>query len=416
MNKKALNQNIKRWINLTFVLQLIIPIAALSQVEIGKKAPEIHLESIYNCNKQTSFLIDSLKGKIIVLDFWATWCAPCVAAFPEYNKLSAKYKDQNVVFLSITDDPKKKLENFLKKVKIDFCVGQDENKQNFESYKVNGRPAIFIINRQGIVVFRGNHLTEENIIEVINTNSMNAYEQKNNKPKVTLNGGFRGGEDPYYNSLKQLAKKNIARKNDLIEQFIIRPSLDTISIGQNAYRIKNEHVGITSYSCTLEDLFVFLHELSSNIWIEKKVNDSSRYDIVYWRKKKSFEEAIYEIEQGLLNGLSINFDTISSLRNVNVMFATKTSENIRKFEQIEEGTEKAYTSINLFISKLEQLSKQLYITDNTLNGILINNQGMEWKKLHNASSMEIIDFLKSKGIIIKQQKRVITTYAITEKK
>jgi hypothetical protein len=48
--------------------------------------------------------------------------------------------------------------------------------------------------------------------------------------------------------------------------------------------------------------------------------------------------------------------------------------------------------------------------------MLIYNKGMEWKKLNNASSSEIIDFLKAKGIIIKQQKRVITTYVIKEKK
>ncbi|WP_341902822.1 TlpA disulfide reductase family protein [Fluviicola taffensis] len=397
-----------------FLLWIILaaPFIIHSQVEIGKKAPELHLEGIYNCNDK-SLQLESLKGNIVVLDFWATWCSPCVAAFPENNELYTKYKDQNVTFIAITDDSKEKLENFLKKVKIDFCVGRDDDKQEFKNYNVTGRPAMFIINRDGTLVYRGIHVSEETLLEVINTNGV-APEQKSNHPEIILNGGFRGGEDPVFNGMKQMTGRKEFCSSALIDQLIIRPSLETNSAG-SAYRMKNGHVGITYCAGSLKELVVFLYDLPSDIWVENKTGDSCRYDLVYWRKKDSFEGAISEIEQSLSDGLSITFDSISSQKKVLFLSLPKTNEYVRTEEQIEEGTDKAYTSISLFLTKLEELTNQFYIADNSLKNQLVYNQGMEWKKLNDASAAEIIDFLKAKGITVNQEMKVITTYVINRK-
>ena len=97
------------------------------------------------------------------------------------------------------------------------------------------------------------------------------------------------------------------------------------------------------------------------------------------------------------------------------MSLPKVSEYVRTQEQIEEGTDKAYTSIDFFITKLEELTRQYYIADNSLKDLLVYNQGMEWKKLNDASAGEILDFLKSKGITVKQEMKMITTYVINRK-
>lgn len=69
---------------------------------------------------------DSAKGKVLVLNFWATWCGPCVAEFPELVALDAKYRDKGVKLVGITaDDPEDvqpKVVPFMKKHKVQFDI------------------------------------------------------------------------------------------------------------------------------------------------------------------------------------------------------------------------------------------------------------------------------------------------------
>ena len=111
------------------------------------------MKDLYNNYNELKFpLLANLQGKVVVLDFWSTWCKPCVNAFPKLNELNHNYKNQ-VQFIAISDDPKEKLETFLNKVNIDIIVACDENANDFKSYQVVSRPQIFIINKKGNIVF-----------------------------------------------------------------------------------------------------------------------------------------------------------------------------------------------------------------------------------------------------------------------
>jgi len=390
---------------------LCVPLIAFSQINIGTKAPEIQLEAIYNKVDNKIPTLESLKGEIVVLDFWAIWCSPCVAAFPENNELYNKYKEQGLHFIAITDDPKEKLENFLKKVKVDFWIGRDEDKQDFNNYQIIARPQIYIINRDGIIVYQGSTVSEDMIKEVIATNSV-TIPQKGETPKVILNGIFGPGEDPLYNDIMIMLGKTPSPQ--LIDHFIIRPSLDTIWGGVGC-KIIDGFVGITCYAGKLENIFQLLHNLSSPIWIKNNTELNATYDIVYWKKIESIEKALSEIGQRLLNGLSIKCDAIQSKENINILSLHKPNEAVKKSEQIEDGAYNAYTSISTFVSELENKSQQLYSVDESLQDMFIHNQGMEWEKLYNADVAEILDFLKAKGIILKQEIKTITLYHINNK-
>jgi len=63
--------------------------------------------------------LHALAGKAVVLEFWATWCAPCVAAIPHLNELATQFKDRPVVFLSVSDETPSVVEAFLQKHPID---------------------------------------------------------------------------------------------------------------------------------------------------------------------------------------------------------------------------------------------------------------------------------------------------------
>jgi thiol-disulfide isomerase/thioredoxin len=103
----------------------------------------------------------SLKGKVVVLDFWATWCGPCKASFPAMQTALNKYKDdKDVVFLFVDTwehkEPAKMKEDaaqFIKDNKYTFDVVLDDKDKTIGDYKVDGIPTKFVLDKKGKVVY-----------------------------------------------------------------------------------------------------------------------------------------------------------------------------------------------------------------------------------------------------------------------
>jgi thiol-disulfide isomerase/thioredoxin len=91
----------------------------------------------------------SLKGKIVVLDFWATWCGPCLASIPHTNELAEKYKGK-VVFIGVCH-PRggEKMADTVKEKGIKYPVCLDGDGATAKAYAVNGFPDYYIINAEG---------------------------------------------------------------------------------------------------------------------------------------------------------------------------------------------------------------------------------------------------------------------------
>lgn len=91
-----------------------------------------------------SFTLEANKDKIVVLEFWATWCPPCRASIPHLKEMSDKYKDKGVVFVSLTnEDVSDKLIKFCNANKMSWVIGLGSNSAN--DYGVRGIPHAFII-------------------------------------------------------------------------------------------------------------------------------------------------------------------------------------------------------------------------------------------------------------------------------
>jgi thiol-disulfide isomerase/thioredoxin/protocatechuate 3,4-dioxygenase beta subunit len=130
------------------------------QQYIGLKAPEIQGARWINSKPLT---LASLKGKIVVLDFWAIWCGPCKEALPQVMKLAAAYPDDvQVIGIHVTGTEDAKIDAFVKERGLTYPLMVDRKSKHFgssvDSYPVNGIPTVIVINREGKIVYAANEI------------------------------------------------------------------------------------------------------------------------------------------------------------------------------------------------------------------------------------------------------------------
>ena len=112
----------------------------------SKPAPDFQLERLSGA----TVTLSDLKGKVVLLNFWATWCGPCREEMPHLAKLYEKYRDQGLEILAITTDEKSdraKVAPFVEKYGLTFPVLYDEGIA--DAYGVNGMPSTVYVDAQG---------------------------------------------------------------------------------------------------------------------------------------------------------------------------------------------------------------------------------------------------------------------------
>lgn len=111
------------------------------------QAPAIDLPGM-NGNVQ----LENLKGKVVYLDFWASWCEPCKKSFPWMHKIKQSYADKGFEILAVNLDKDRKLaDEFLKDMEINFKVAFDASGESASNYKLRGMPSSYLIGRDGKV-------------------------------------------------------------------------------------------------------------------------------------------------------------------------------------------------------------------------------------------------------------------------
>lgn len=120
-----------------------------SSLKVGDLAPNLSLNKLLQANGIRNPNIDGQKGSVVVLEFWATWCGPCVAAIKHFNELNEKFKDKPVRFIAVTDEDELSVARFTKALLIHGWIGLDDNRATFNSYQALGLPHTVVIDRNG---------------------------------------------------------------------------------------------------------------------------------------------------------------------------------------------------------------------------------------------------------------------------
>ncbi|MEO0724214.1 MAG: TlpA disulfide reductase family protein [Bacteroidota bacterium] len=397
------------------ILCLILSLPFQAQPEVGKKAPDFSLQGILNKDNGTIASLKDFQNEILILDFWATWCSPCVASIPKLNELHAKYKDLGVKLLSITDDSAARLGNFLANTEMDYWVGRDNDKSIIEAYGVVGRPSYFIINRLGIVVYEGTGINEEIIEEVLATDTFQPPVAQNveaGKVSLITNGGFTPGDDPVYNAVRFMAGDEDLMSYDRIYQFIIRPSLED---GIDGYGYKNSrtHVGITFSGGNLVDIVTFLKVLPSVQRVKNRTDQQGRFDIIYWKPCASVQLAREEVLGELYRGLDIRLDSIQIEQEIKVL-RSEGATVIQKAD-LQLGAEKTYRTLGEVAAVLEVKLAEYVAVDNLQEDLYIPTDDFitPWE-LEEASIEVITAYLLKYGVKIVEEERTLTLFEIKD--
>ena len=99
--------------------------------------------------------LDSLRGKVVYIDYWASWCVPCRKSFPWMNEMQARYKDKGLVIVAISVDTNAAAaKRFLAKTPANFIVAYDPESVTADALDLPGMPTSFLLDRKGEIVWR----------------------------------------------------------------------------------------------------------------------------------------------------------------------------------------------------------------------------------------------------------------------
>lgn len=114
-------------------------------------APGFELQDMQGVSHQ----LKSYKGKTVIVNFWAVWCAPCRKEIPAMNQALAILKDENIAILGINvGDSHKAIEDFSEDYPMEFTVLMDKNGSVSQHWQVTGFPTTYIVNQHGQIVNR----------------------------------------------------------------------------------------------------------------------------------------------------------------------------------------------------------------------------------------------------------------------
>ena len=112
-------------------------------------APEFSLKDLQG----NALSLASYKGKVLILNFWATWCPPCVGEMPSIQRLYEKLKDEEVVFVCVSQEDSTKVSRFIKEKGFTFPIYTMKGAPP-AVFNTRGIPATFILSSGGKVAFR----------------------------------------------------------------------------------------------------------------------------------------------------------------------------------------------------------------------------------------------------------------------
>ncbi len=382
------------------VITIFVLVTLLSSCNNGNKKQkrnslsELKIEQYLQAPKEKYKPAD-LKGKAIVLEFWATWCAPCVSMMPHLNSLSRKFEKENIVFISVTNESSEKVEHFLKRNQINGWIGLDTNNSVFRAFEIGYIP-------QTVLIFPNGKLA--------------AKTKASEVTEDMLNDLLEGSEI-------LLNKKETIRKstNSKVKEEESKPSFYRINIDTTSRKYGLQRVGKTvliSEAITVKDYLakafevepyqVLGHDSLLNLGLEVDISTPGM-------SEDKFREVLIN---SLKNALFLDID--KSRRNFQAFILTSPNKAVNGLREEKLNVSHASSSKGVFAassSSIRTLINQVY---ETTDKIVIDetnlNQRYSWALTYDTLNvLSVFDSLESNlGLKVEKKKRKLDALIVTD--
>lgn len=136
-----------------FLLLLALAIPAVSKTARGARAAPAPAAGFTLPTRGGTVTLDALRGKVVLVDFWASWCVPCRQSFPWMSAVSERYAASGLVVVAIDlDKSREPAEAFLREFSPPFIVAFDPAGKTAVAYDVTAMPSSFLLGRDGSIV------------------------------------------------------------------------------------------------------------------------------------------------------------------------------------------------------------------------------------------------------------------------
>ena len=136
------------------LLLILVALAAGCRARPLEWAPDVRIPKLLKAPRASVESIKELRGEVLVLEFWATWCGPCRETIPHMNKLVDKFAGKPVRFIAITSEPPETVLEFMRERPMRSWIGIDPGGEASRAFRVRGIPHVVVIDPYGRIVHR----------------------------------------------------------------------------------------------------------------------------------------------------------------------------------------------------------------------------------------------------------------------
>lgn len=376
--------------------------------KLGKKSSELAFDIILNFEKNNAKLSD-FKDKIVIIDFWATWCSPCIESFPHFEKLQNKFPN-DLQIITITSDPEVRINRFLENRKMNLPIVIDKNESLSEIFPHGSIPHTVVIDKSGIIraITTPSEITEELITKILLGQEIN-IEEKNKVQEFGSLFPLSGNENFIY-------QVTITPYNEKYHTY------SNVSGGEEPYTGRR----ILATNLAARALFEIAHQFPPRIRTILDVSELSKFE---WSKQNAIcfdlivPEEIGEKRFDIMKQqLEIFFGCKSlveeRLRPVKVLRRIKGAEIL--ITESKKGTvPNSNETRNLLSMKASPIDKLAEFLENQIHEPVVNETNLSglydleipW---YNEKTGKIHEELKKIGLEIVDQERVIKVLVIKD--